>query len=290
MNNVIRSLIQHSINLKNTIHSNIYMIIGCYGIFAIIFVCLATKWIFHAQLAPIFDHLLPPAWQNNGDINHILGTDNSGHDIFNYLLISYKTTLTLTLRTTCFVLVIGAVINYLLFFIPALRGLITILFRLVIAIPPLLSAIVIALVWNNQIDSILLIVGISYLPRFVHNVHSQIMQEWQKTYITAHRLDGISTPKILNGYIVPNIFPAYLTEVVALFSHIILALSVLTFLGFGDNLNLPDLGIMMYQMLTIMKTNYWAFVSAGLAIMVTVLFIHMFNLGVHMILTKRVEN
>lgn len=290
MNNIVRSIIKYATNIKHGIHSNIYMIIGCYGILAIVLVCCATKWLFNVELAPIFPPLLPPAWQSNGELNHILGTDNLGHDIFNYLLVSYKTTLVLTLRVTFYVMIIGAIINYLLFFIPQLRWLIATLFRLVIAIPPLLSAIVIALVWNNNINEILMIVAISYLPRFIHNIHHQIVDEWQKTYITAHRLDGLSTPQILNFYILPNIFPAYLTEIIVLFSQIILSLTVLTFLGFGHNLATPDLGIAMYQMLNIINSNFWAFFVPGMMIIITVLFIHMLNLGVHMMLTKRGGN
>ncbi|WP_392563353.1 ABC transporter permease subunit [Orbus wheelerorum] len=290
MNNKIRAISKYLLNIKNIINSNIYMIIGCYGILAIIVLCLAIKWVLHIELDPIFTPGLPPAWQNNGDINHILGTDSLGHDIFNYLLISYKTTLVLTVRATFYVVTIGAIVNYLLFLMPLLRVFVVIVFRLIIAIPPLLSTIVVAIVWSNSIHSILITIGICYLPRFVHNVHNQIMQEWQKTYIIAHRLDGLSTQKILIFYILPNIFPAYLTELVGLFSNIILALTILTFLGFGNNLITPDIGMRMYQTFSLIKINYWPFLSSGLVIILSIFFIHMLNFGVHMILTKQVEN
>lgn len=290
MNKMIQAMIKSRISIKNSLHSNIYIMIGSYGVLAIILLCLAMKWFFNVQLEPVFQQQLPPAWQSNGDLNHLLGTDSVGHDIFNYLLVSYKTTLTLTLRATFYVVVVGAIMNYLLFFIPLFRSIIALFFRVIMTIPPLLSAIVIALVWHNNIHSILIIVGLSYLPRFVHNLHHQIIQEWQKTYITAHRLDGLSTAKILNGYIIPNIFPTYLIEVIVLFCHIILALTVLTFLGFGDNLSPPDLGAMMYRMLSIINSNYWAFFSSGIPIVITVLFIHMLNFGVHIVLTKRAGN
>lgn len=288
MNNIMQTVIKYSVSIKKSIHSNIYMIIGFYGVLAIFLLCCATKWLFNVELAAIFEPSLPPAWQANGDLNHILGTDRLGHDIFNYLLVSYKTTLILAFRVTFYVIIIGIIINYLLFFIPRLRAAVAIIFRLIIAIPPLLSTVVIALFWNNNINVILVIIAISYLPRFIHNIHHQIMDEWKKVYITAHRLDGLSTLKILNFYIVPNIFDIYLTEVVVLFSNTILALTILTFLGFGQNLGKPDLGIFMYKMLNIIESNFWAFFAPGLAIIMTILFIHMFNLGVNRILTKRI--
>lgn len=279
------------VNFKNAIHSNIYLIIGCYGILTIVFICYSTKWLFHATLAPIYENLLPPAWQNKGDINHILGTDKQGRDIFNYLLLAYKSSIKLTLSATGFVVIISAVINYLLFFSAPLRPLFSMCFRVIISFPPILSAIVVALFWDNDIDAILIIIGLAYLPRFVHNIDLQIMQEWQKTYITAHRLDGIPTVKIINFYIIPNILPAYLTEITNLFSHIILALTVLTFLGFGSsNFRHPDLGVMMNNMLTIIHDNYWAFFISGIAIIVTILLIHLVNLGINIILAKKGES
>jgi len=84
MNNIIRLMNKYMLNIKNIINNNIYMIIGCYGILAIILLFFAIKWVLHIQLDPIFVPELLPAWQNNGDINHILGTDSSGHDNFNH--------------------------------------------------------------------------------------------------------------------------------------------------------------------------------------------------------------
>lgn len=290
MNDIIRTLIKYISSIKNTIHNNIYMIVGCYGVLTIILVCLSTKWFFHVQLTPSFEFLLPPAWQNGGDVNHVLGTDKLGRDIFSHLLISYKTTLVLTMRSTFYVIIIGGIINYLIFFISPLRVVVMIVFRLIIAIPPILSAIIISLLFGDNINYILIIIGLSYMPRFVHNIHAEIMQEWQKTYIVADRLDGVSTGNILNRYIIPNILPTYLTEVVALFGHIILALTILTFLGFGRDIYSPDLGIMMQQMLDIFAVNSWGFLSPGIIIIITILLINLLNLGTNSILTRRVEN
>lgn len=288
MNSLTRNIIKYLISIKKVIHSNIYMIIGCYGVLAIIVICFSTKWFFHAQLSMAFPPSLPPAWQNAGDVNHVLGTDEYGRDIFNYLLIAYKSTIVLTLRATSYVIILGALINYLMFFISPIRIVVMTLFKVIIAIPPLLSAIVVTLLWGENINAILIILGLSYSPRFIHNIHRQVMLEWQKTYIAAHRLDGLPTSKIINFYIIPNIFPTYLTEVVALFSYILLAITILSFLGFGSQgMHNPDLGIMMGQMLDMMHTNYWAFIATGIVIIITILVIHLFSIGVHTLLAKR---
>jgi ABC-type antimicrobial peptide transport system permease subunit len=265
----------------NKLHGNIYSLVGFYGIVAITFVALSTKWFFHAHLEPIFAASLPPAWWAKGDINHILGTNAQGQDIFDYLLIGYRSTISMTLKTVFYVIVIGGLINYLMFFIPFLRAFILLSFRFFMVVPPLLGVITISLLLEDNITNMLLVIGLSYTPRFIYNIHQKVSREWNKIYITAYRLDGLSPFSILNHYILYNILPIYLTEIISLFSSIILAITTITFLGFANDVSRPDLGMMMFRMKDIIDTNYLAFLSPGIAISATIIFVHLLNFGLN---------
>lgn len=265
----------------NRLHSNLYVTIGAYGIIAIICLVLSTHWFFHAHLDPTYVASLPPAWWVNGDINHILGTNINGQDIFDYLLISYRSTTSMTIKTLLSVVIIGAIINYLLFFIPFLRSVLLLVLRLFSAIPPLLGVIVMSLLFKNSITNMLIVIGLTYMPRFIYNVHTKIMQESLKTYIIAYRLDGLTSFQILSRCIIPNISPFYLTEIVSLFSQMILAITTLTFLGFANDISHPDLGMMMFQMKDIIYSNYWAFLAPGLAIIITITLVYLLSFGLH---------
>ncbi|WP_294965610.1 ABC transporter permease subunit [uncultured Gilliamella sp.] len=263
----------------NKLHSNLYSMIGFYGILAIVFVSLSTRWFFHAHLDPIYVASLPPAWVINGDINHILGTNARGQDVFYYLLIGYRSTIAMTMKAVFYVVVIGSILIYLLFFIPALRTIILFIFRFCTVIPPLLGVILISLLVEDNITNMLIVIGLSYMPRFIYNIHQQVIKEWHKTYITAYRLDGLSSFAILNHYIIPNILPVYLTEIVSLFGATILAVTTLTFLGFANDVSRPDLGMMMFQMKDIIATNCWAFLSPGMAVVITITLVYLFVFG-----------
>lgn len=265
----------------NKLHSNLYSIVGFYGIVAIVFVAVSTKWFFHAHLDPIYASSLPPAWFMNGDINHILGTNAKGQDIFDYLLIGYRSTLSMTLKAVFYVVVVAGLINYLMFFIPFLRSFILLIFRFFLVVPPLLGVIVVSMLFEDDITNMLLIIGLSYSPRFIYNIHQRVIKEWNKTYITAYRLDGLSKITILNHYILPNILPVYLTEIVSLFSSIILAITSITFLGFANDTSRPDLGMMMFKMKDIIGTNYLAFLSPGIAVSATIIFVYLLNFGLN---------
>ena len=263
------------------LHSNLYLIVSFYGILGIAFIALSTKWFFHAHLNPVYVASLPPAWWPTGDINHILGTTAQGQDIFDFLLIGYRSTISMTLKAVFYVIIIGGVINYLMFFVSFIRPFILFIFRFFMVVPPLLGVIVISLLLEDDITNILVIIGLSYAPRFIYNIHQRVIKEWNKTYITAYRLDGLSSFSILNHYIVPNILPVYLTEIVSLFGSVILAITTITFLGFANDFSRPDLGMMMFKMKDIIDVNLLAFLAPGIAVSVTIILVYLFNFGLY---------
>jgi ABC-type antimicrobial peptide transport system, permease component len=148
-------------------------------------------------------------------------------------------------------------------------------------VPPLLGVIVISLLLEDDITNILVIIGLSYAPRFIYNIHQRVIKEWNKTYITAYRLDGLSSFSILNHYIVPNILPVYLTEIVSLFGSVILAITTITFLGFANDFSRPDLGMMMFKMKDIIDVNLLAFLAPGIAVSATITLVYLFNFGLY---------
>jgi ABC-type antimicrobial peptide transport system permease subunit len=263
------------------LHSNLYLIVSFYGILAIACIVLSTKWFFHAHLNAIYATSLPPAWWANGDINHILGTTKQGKDIFYYLLIGYRSTISMTLKTVFYVIIIGGLINYLMFFVSFIRPFILFIFRFFMVVPPLLGVLVISLLLGDDITNILIVIGLSYAPRFIYNIHQCTIKESNKTYITAYRLDGLSSFSILNHYIIPNILPVYLAEVVSLFGSIILAITTITFLGFANDLSRPDLGMMMFNMKDLIDINSLAFLAPGIAVSATITLVYLFNFGLY---------
>ncbi|XKM14083.1 ABC transporter permease subunit [Orbaceae bacterium ac157xtp] len=290
MSDFILKIYRSLIAFKNSIHHNLFMIIGFYGLLFILIICFSAERFFHAELTPSLNILLPPAWRIDGELNYILGTDKDGVDVFSYLLIAYKTSLLLIIKATLYVIILATILNYIMFFVAPIRTIINTIFKLIIAIPPLISAIIITSLFGNNIDYLLVVISLSYLPRFVIRIHKILMQERQKTYITANLLDGVPLHKTLYRYIFPNILIIYLTEIVALFGYIMLVLTILTFLNFGTTILNPDLGMMMRHMLTIFTINSWGFIAPGLAIIITLLLINLLNVGLQIVLTNRNGN
>lgn len=270
------------VSFKNYIHNNIFLIIGFYGLLLVLLLCVCTQFL-HLNADQIFtqNRLLPPAWNEHGDLNHILGIDYLGRDILAQLLLAFKTTLSITLLITLSTTLIGTTICYLMVFIKPLRWLTKTLFRVIITIPPLLVAIVITFFWGNVISNIMLVIALTILPRFIHNIFHLIITELNKTYTVAARLDGLSTWGILNRSVLPNIRADYLAEIIVLFSNSLLGITTLTFLGFGTATSYNELGIMMKEMMSIIQINHWAFIAPGLAILITILIVNFLGFGIN---------
>lgn len=286
MINKMRALTAQAANyyhsFKGYIHNNIFLIIGFYGLFLILLLCVCSQFL-HINADQVFtqNRLLPPAWHENGDLNHVLGIDYLGRDILAQLLLAFKTTLSITLLITLSTTIIGTMICYLMVFFKPLRWLIKTLFRVITTIPPLLVAIVITFFWGNIISNIMLVIALTILPRFIHNIYYLIIAELNKTYTIAARLDGLSTWGILSRSVFPNIRADFLAEIIVLFSNSLLGITTLTFLGFGTATSYNELGIMMKEMMSIIQINHWAFIAPGLAILITILIVNFLGFGIN---------
>lgn len=266
---------------RKHLHQNLFMAIGIYGILSIITLYFCTEWLFDMNLSTISNANLPPSWYENGVVSHFLGTDAKGHDIFYILLLSYKSTLLLTLRTTFYMMLIGAIFNYFAYRFKIIHVIINLFLSVFIVITPLLSVIVLSLLLGDNLSSMLIAIGVAYLPAFINNIERSVHSEFNKKYILADRLDGVSGFHLFISA-APNLVSNYFMQLVALFSQILLAITVITFFNFGFITHHPDLGAMMRTMLILYSSNPWATLSACFCVMFTLILINFISLGLQL--------
>lgn len=283
----MNSLAMYRIKLVNiwrsfvrTIHHNIFLIIGFYGLLLTLIACILTPWLAANvdQLYPL-KRFLMPAWFEQGDINHILGIDDTGKDIFKRLLWAMQTSLSITLIITLFVISLGTAISLWTIFYKPITHIILLCTQTITTIPPLLLMIILSLFSGNTLNNLMLVVGVSLLPRFIYNFYNMLNNELKKTYIIALRLDGLSTINIMRYSVLPNILASFISECITIFTSALLALTTLTFLSFGIESDYNELGVMMREMINIMPINQWAFIAPGLAILSVIVLLNFFDYG-----------
>lgn len=274
--------------LHATIHHNNYLLIGFYGMLLILLLYVLTPWLaYHGLYCDEGRHLLPPAWDDLGEVEHLLGTDSQGRDILSFLLLALQNSLTIAVAVTLLMIVISSLSMAILLYFPKIRGLVQILLQTVSAIPPLLLSIIVILCFGHSLLLLAITIAVVQLPRFIYNLRMMLLGEYQKNYITAARLDGVPSLQLLLYTVLPNIRLAFIGEAVQIFSTTLLAITTLTFLGFGNQPDQFELGMMLQEMATMIDHNCWAFVVPGLVILLIILLINLFYYGLTLALTRQ---
>ncbi|MCF1426945.1 MAG: ABC transporter permease subunit [Shewanella sp.] len=230
--------------------------------------------------------LLPPSWDPAGTVEHFLGTDDLGRDIFSRLLYGAQLTFGMALFIVVTALALGFIIGALSGMTRGLKSsVLSHLLDALLSIPSLLMAILVVAVTGPGLDNIFWAIGLALTPQFAHAIHQAIHEELQKEYVTAARLDGANTLQIFWYVIMPNVWDRVIIQATLAISAAILDIAALGFLGLGAQAPSPEWGAMVAQGVDNLLTAPWLVNLPGIAILFTVLAINLVGDGLRSALT-----
>lgn len=220
--------------------------------------------------ADFLNRLAPPSPQ------HWFGTDHLGRDIATRVLYGSVWSLGLSL---C-VVSIGAVIGTSVGLIAAQRGRWAdmLLMRLTdsfFAFPELIAAVTIAgLFGPSTMNLVLALIVVSWM-KFARLVRSLAVAVVQQDYVLQARLNGLPAHLVLWRHILPNVLPGVFVLWTNSWSRTILAISGLSFLGFGVQPPNAEWGAMLLDGKTYLHTAPHIMIFPGLAVLTAVLIINL---------------
>ena len=149
--------------------------------------------------------LLPPFWQEGGNSNYLLGTDAIGRDILSRLMYGSRLSLSIGAVVVVIALVIGVTLGLIAGFY---RGIIEIaimrLMDIILTLPSLLLAIVIVAILGPGLINAMLAVAVVVLPHYVRITRAAVITEVSKDYVTAARISGAGTLRLMFSEVLPN--------------------------------------------------------------------------------------
>ncbi|MFE5291447.1 ABC transporter permease [Isoptericola sp. NPDC056618] len=212
------------------------------------------------------DRLQPPSGA------HWFGTDHLGRDVYARVVHGAS----LTLRTTALAVVVGLVLGSLLGLLAGfLRGwvedLIGRLVDVLLAIPSILLSLAIITALGFGPVKVAVAVGIGSVATFARVMRAEVLRVSTSVYVEAARASGLRWPAVLGRHVLPNSSGPVLALVALDFGTAVLAVSALSFLGYGTPPPAPEWGALVSGGRDYLATAWWLTTLPGLVIVAVVL-------------------
>lgn len=237
-------------------------------------------------LAAIFAPLLTTYQRDSIDLlniesapslNHILGTDELGRDVFTRLLYGGRVSLGVALSATVLQLLIGVTLGCTSgFYGKWIDNVIMRIVDTIMCFPFFVIAITIASLIGPSVWNVILIIGLLQWTGIARIVRAEILSLKQSEFIEAARALGISDFKIIITHLIPNTLSPIIVNATLNIAQGILMEAGLSFLGLGVKQPQPSWGNILSaaQSMRVLKFEWWLWIPAGLLVFLSVLSIN----------------
>ena len=188
------------------------------------------------------------------DSQFLLGTDQLGRDMLSRLIFGARNTIGIAVLTTALSFTIGGVLGLL----AAVLGgwadqLLSRLVDILMAIPQLIFALVLLVIFGPSITNLILIIAVLDSTRVFRLTRAVAMNVVVLDFVEAARLQGEKLGWIMGREILPNILPPLVAEFGLRFCFVFLTIAALSFLGLGIQPPTADWGSMVRENSTLIN-------------------------------------
>jgi ABC-type dipeptide/oligopeptide/nickel transport system permease subunit len=257
------------------------------GLVCLVLICLAVAL---APLIAPFDpiqiklsaKLKPPS------LEHWLGTDHFGRDVFSRLLYGGRTSLSVGLLVVAFAVVLGVPVGLVSGYLGGrVDNLVMRLVDAFLTFPPLLLAVALVGLLGPDIQNVMLALGLVQAPVLARMVRGSTLAVREDVYVTAARALGAGPMRIVLSHLLRNVMSPIVVQLTIVFSAAVVAEASLSFLGFGTQPPQPSWGRDMSEARRFLADAPWMFLAPTGAIMLCVLSINFMGDGLRDALDPR---
>lgn len=205
-------------------------------------------------------------------LQHIMGCDSYGRDIFSRILEGAGTSFLIAVCVVLIGVIAGTLIGALTGYFGGWAD--ELLMRIcdsVTAFPSILLALVVVAVVGGNKVTITWTLGILFIPSFARIVRGEYAKARELNYVKSARLMGASSFRIMFRHILPNTVPVLLPAVTIGFNNAVLAEASMSYLGIGVQPPDASLGRMLAEAQVYLKNAPWYVLFVGLTIVLLIL-------------------
>ena len=217
---------------------------------------------------------------NSPGVNHLMGTDNFGRDVFSRIMAGAKYTLLTAILTVTGSAAVGSVLGMFSGFSGGIRDEITMrLMDTLSSFPGILLALIMVSLMDNGYFTLIIALFILFIPSFTRIMRNGMLQYKGRDFVLSALITGTPRLRIIFVHIFPNLVPSLLSASVLGLSNAILAESTMSYLGLGIQPPIPSWGRMLAESQTFLINAPWCALAPGIMIMLTVLAFHYLGEG-----------
>ena len=215
-------------------------------------------------------------------MEHIMGTDTMGRDVFSRLLISLRGSLLMGVLVLAIAVPVGFVVGVLAGYYKD-TWVETVLMRIVdifLSVPALVLALAIAAILEPNLRNSMIAITILWWPwyaRLSFGVASSLRTE---NYIVYAELTGAKLSHIIFKEFLPNTFDQILTKMTLDMGYVICMGATLSFVGLGEQPPMPALGNMINDGVKFLPEMWWLAIYPAVTIIIIVLGFNLLGDGV----------
>jgi peptide/nickel transport system permease protein len=215
----------------------------------------------------LVNRLHPPAWENGGSMDNILGTDELGRDTFSRLIYGTRTSLLTVVLTIPLAMVIGSTLGLAAGWFGGWTSRILMAFvDIQLALPGILLAVMLASIFGPSFRNVVIVLVVFFWAGFARLVRAEAASVSERDFITAARTIGATDPRIMFRHILPNVANPIVILATLNVANVILAEAALSFLGVGVAQDTISWGSMISQGRSLLSQAWWLVTIPGLAI------------------------
>ncbi len=131
------------------------------------------------EVGVLGDRFRPPAWQTNGTIDHLLGTDHLGRDVLSRLIFGARISVIAGLMVVIVAGFVGTALGTFAIFLAAIIG--------------------------PSASNIIIILALVYWTRYARVIRGEVLSVRERDFVRLAVVAGCSKWKIMRKHILPNV-------------------------------------------------------------------------------------
>ena len=215
---------------------------------------------------------IPPAFLEGGTTAHILGTDNLGRDTLSRLIFGSRVSLSVSLLAIAITAIIGTILGILAGYLGGrVDAFIMRVTDIAMAFPGLVVALLISVGLGPGFWTVVFALSILGWAVYARLMRGEALRIRNSDFVAQARVNGASSWRIMIKHIFPNVANILIIGVTLSVGGMILAESMLSYIGIGIPAPNPSWGAMVADGRSDLDRAWWISTFAGIFIGLVVL-------------------